>query len=185
VNEDRKRLLLGIAAALAVARFGIVPWLDSQAEARETLEIVTKRLDRSEGVADNRDAIVAAREALAKQAEPLRARFPMAATPDEFRLVAQQSIGRLARASNVEMRVFDWIVEGRVEAAQLRYGRARITLQGALRDVVRAHGELEGALGNAAIRELQVQMRRPASGPGEGVAEATLVVDLYYRQGTT
>lgn len=57
MDAERRRLLIGALVVLASLRFLILPWIDQQAEAREQLEVLTQRLDRSTGVVLNRSAI--------------------------------------------------------------------------------------------------------------------------------
>lgn len=182
MNDARVRLLVTIVAALAALRFIVVPWMSAQNEKREQLQVLTQRLDRSEGVVQNREAIAAARKALGARAESLRGRFPQAPGADAFRLDAQRRIGELARSAGVELEIFDWILEGENADAQLAYGRARLALEGPLRNVVRLHAELEGSSPNAAVRDVQLTLRAPAAGPGDIPANATMIVDLYYRK---
>lgn len=182
MDKPRLPLLLAVVAVLAVLRFGIVPWAEAQNATRDELEVLTRRLDRSEGVVQNRDAILAARKLLRSNAEKLHARFPQPGTADEFRLGTQQRIGQVAQSAGVQMTVFDWVLEGRIDGTDLAYGRARLNFEGPLRDLVRAHGELEGALPNAAIRELNVLGVVPAGEAGDVRATATFLIDVLYRR---
>jgi hypothetical protein len=182
VAENRTQWLLGAVVLLAAIRFGLVPWVESQAEQRDRLQMLTQRLDRSEGVVANREAIVAARERLAKEAEGYRERFSRFATTDEFRLVTQQRFTGLMQANGANVRVFDWVLDGDVPDSGLSYGRARVTLEGPFRDVVRAHAELEAVMRAGAIREFTVTARAPSPEPGDTLVEGLMLVDLYYRK---
>jgi hypothetical protein len=183
-STQRTRTLLAVVAVLAVLRVVIVPWIEAQNEARDELQVLTQRLDRSEGVVANRTEILALLERLRAERGAALERFPVAASPDEFRLASQQRLGEMARQAAVEIRVFDWILEGSVPDAGLGYGRARVTLQGPLRELIRLHGEIEGSTPNAGLRELQYQLRGTAAdGPTEASAEATITMDLFYRRG--
>jgi hypothetical protein len=184
VAENRTQLLIGAVVVLAAVRFGLVPWAESQVEQRDRLQMLTQRLDRSEGVVANRDAILAAREKLAKDAEGYRERFTRAASTDEFRLVTQQRFSGLMQANGANVRVFDWVLDGDVPESGLSYGRARVTLEGPFRDVVRAHTELEAVMRAGAIREFTVTARAPAPEPGDTLVEGLMIVDFYYRKGT-
>lgn len=183
MSDSRLPALLGLLLVLGALRFGIVPWAQSQDASREELEVLTRRLDRSEGVVQNRTAIVAAREALAANSGSVLARFPASASADQFRLTTQQRVGAVAQAAGVQVTVFDWVLEGRVDDAGLAYGRARIAFEGPLRDVARAHGELEAALPNAAVREVGLQAINPADATGVVRATQTMLVDVFYRRG--
>ena len=179
--SPRYRLLLGIAAVLAALRFGVVPWVEAQAAARERLQVLTQRLDRSVGVIDNREAVLSAAESLEAAAGEARARFPEFDSAESFRLEGQRRIGALAAASGLSLAVFDWVLEGAVEASGVAYGRTRFQVEGALRDVVRLHGELEGQLPTLSVRELQLNLAGPAAGVGETRATLTVLADLFYR----
>lgn len=179
--DARRRLLIGLVAGLALIRFGVVPWIAAQNQQRDALEVLTRRLDRSEGVVKNRAAIESASQQLAARARALRERFPAAASPDQFRLAEQRRIGELARQLGLTVQVFDWILEGEDTAAGLHFGRARVNLDGALPKLIRAHVALESATQNAFVRELRLNLDRPADGPSEVHGSASVVVDLYFR----
>ena len=181
--DSRRRLLVGLVAVLAGLRFVVVPWIAAQNEQREGLEALTRRLDRSEGVVRNRSAIEATQKQLAARAEALRAQFPAAANPDEFRLAEQRRIGELARRLGVTVQVFDWILEGEDTAAGLKFGRARVNLEGPLPSLIRAHAALESGSPNGFVRDLRLNLAAPADGPSTVRATASLVIDLYFRAG--
>ena len=179
--DARIQWLLGVAGALAVVRFAVVPWVQAQNEQRQQLEVLTKRLDRSEGVIQNRDAIVAARDALAQQSEASFAAFPLAIGDDESRLVAQQRITAMAAQAGLQVSLFDWLLDGDVEAAGLAYSRASIKMDGPLDRLILMHGDLESALPFAAVREFELKLKSPAGGPTTDPASVVMVLDLFYR----
>lgn len=179
--DRRYRPLLGIAAALAFVRFVVVPWLDAQSEARERLQVMTQRLDRSTGVVQNREAIVAAAQELEAAAATARSRFPEADSVESFRLEGQRRIGGMVNAAGLKLAMFDWVLEGAVEEGGLAYGRARFQVEGALRDVARLHGEMEGSLPAMSLRELQLNVSSPAASLGETNATLIVVADFFYR----
>lgn len=179
--SPRYRLLLGIAAVLAALRFGVVPWVEAQAAARERLQVLTQRLDRSVGVIENRDAVLAAAGALETATGEARARFPEFDSAETFRLEGQRRIGGLVAAGGLSLAMFDWVLEGMVEEGGLAWGRARFQAEGALRDVARLHGELEGSLPAMSVRELQLNVAGPAASLGDTRATLIVVADLFYR----
>jgi hypothetical protein len=179
--DQRARLLLGIAAVLAGLRFVVVPWIGSQDEARDQLQVLTQRLDRSEGVLQNRDAILSARDQLAAANEAARAHFPVAASVDAFRLDAQQGMAALAAANGLKLSLFDWLLDGAAGEAGLAFGRVRMQADGPPRDLARLHAALEAQLPHVAIREVQLSSARPVGGVGEGNPALTLVADVYFR----
>jgi len=183
VADARAQWLLGIAAALAVARFVVVPWVAAQNEQRQQLEVLTQRLDRSEGVTRNSEAILAARDALAKDAEVAFGVFPSAAD-DDPRLGAQRRLTDLATRAGLTVTLFDWLVDGEVAEAGLAYGRASLRLEGPLDKLILMHGALEGTMPFAAVREFQVKARTAVAGPSSAAISATLVLDMFFRPAT-
>lgn len=180
--DQRNKVLLGIAAVLAVLRFGIVPWIDSQAQARERLQVLTQRLDRSVGVVQNRKAILDAQKTLRAASARAHGRFPAAPSAEAFRLDNQRRIGAIVTASGAQLALFDWLLEGRLKDTDLSYGRVRFQVDGPLRDVVRAHAELEGNLPSLVVREVQLNLSSPAAGPDEARTTMTVIGDLFFRQ---
>lgn len=179
--DSRVRWLLGVAGALALARFVIVPWAETQNEQRQQLEVLTKRLDRSEGVVKNREAILAAQETLQKDADSVLKIFPSSPGDDEARLAAQRRITALATQSGLKVTLFDWLLNGEVEEAGLAYSRASVKLEGPLDKLILLHVELELALTFAAIREFEVNSRSQMDGPVSVATSASVVLDLFYR----
>lgn len=179
--DNRVKWLLAVAAVLAAARLVVVPWAQTQTEQRQQLEVLTKRLDRSEGVVRNSEAIFAARETLRKDTGAALAIFPEAPGDDDSRLAAQRRITALAAQSGLTVTLFDWQLDGDIEEAGLAFSRASIKLDGPLDRIILFHGEFEARLPFAAMREFQLRSRSAVSGPTDDLASATLVVDLFYR----
>ena len=178
--DVRAQWLLGIAGALAIARFVVVPWVTAQNEQRQQLEVLTQRLDRSEGVTGNSEAILAARDTLAKDAETAFGVFPSAAS-DDPRLSAQRRLTDLATRAGLTVTLFDWLVDGEVAEAGLAYSRASLRLEGPLDKLILMHGELEGTMPFVAVREFQVKARNAVAGPSPAAISATLVLDVFFR----
>lgn len=178
--DPRAQWLLGIAAALAVARFVGVPWVAAQNEQRQQLDVLTQRLDRSEGVTRNSEVILAARNALTKGGEAAFGVFPSAAD-DDPRLSAQRRLTDLATRAGLTVTLFDWLVDGEVEEAGLAYSRASLRLEGPLDKLILMHGALEGSMPFAAVRDFQVKARTAVAGPSSAAISATLVLDVFFR----
>jgi hypothetical protein len=184
MGSRRNAWLLGIAVVLAALRFVLMPWIHSQAESRERLQVLTQRLDRSVGVRQNRAAILRAAKELQAAAAEAESRFPAAPDAAAFRLDSQRQIGAIVAAAGLKMALFDWLLEGRLEGNSLSYGRVRFQAEGALKDLVRVDGELEGSLPFLAVREMQLALTTPAPAPNETRGTLTIVADLFYRPQT-
>lgn len=179
--ESRASVLVGAALVLAALRFLVVPWISQQDERRQQLEVLTQRLDRSQAVVGKKDAILGAQAKLEAQVSEARERFPVATDVDQFRLDQQRRISTLATQRGLKVLVFDWLVSGDVNDAGLAFGRASVQVEGPVDRIIIVHGELEGSLPYAAVREFSMNPRYPAPGPTADVAAATFVVDLFYR----
>jgi hypothetical protein len=181
MTDQRRALLLGIAAVLALLRFGVMPWIQAQNDARDRLQVLTQRLDRSVGVVSNRDAILAARDQLSGAAAAARSRFPAAASREAFQLDSQRRVGAVISTTGLKLALFDWVLDGKVDDAGLEYGRIRFQVEGPLRDMVRLHGDLEGTLPFLVVREVQLNFRGEAAALDDTAVTLSVVADLFFR----
>jgi len=177
----RNRVLLGVAAFLAALRFIVAPWIDSQADEVEQLSVLTKRLDRATGVVQNRQAIAKALAEVEASTLELRKRFPQAENRQAFRLSSQQAISEAIGAAGLNVKLFEWVMDGRAEEARMEYSRARIQLEGGFRQIVAAQAQLETKFPNMFVRELAVTTGTQISAPDDSLVYMSMVVDLYYR----
>jgi hypothetical protein len=82
----------------------------------------------------------------------------------------------------VKVALFDWIVDGESAKAGLAYGRVNASLQGPLDSLVAVHGQIEGEMPFAAVREVKLETPGGgASGLAADTATLLLVIDLFYR----
>lgn len=179
--NSRVRLLIGLAATLAVMRFVVVPWIASQADIHDRLYAITRQLDRAEAIVDAGSELQARRKALAAIVDELAARAPLAKPGSDHRVQVQRELRGAVESAGLELKVFEWVLDGEAEAAGLVFGRVRLQLSGPLRNLAEAHVGLEAGFPNAFIRDLSVAVRN-GSGLG-GAANATMELDLYYRRG--
>ena len=180
--NERTRLLLGLVGVLAVLRFVAVPWMQGQARIHDQLYAITLQLDRAEAIAEAGSELEAQRDSLFSVAEGLAARAPQAVLGSEHRLQVQRELRALVESAGLELKVFEWVLDGEDETAGLSFGRIRLQVQGSLREVAEAHVGIEAGYPNIFVRDLSVTMRRGSGGLGS-TASGTLELDLYYRQG--
>lgn len=180
--NERVRLLIGLAVTLAVLRFVVVPWVDAQAGAHEQLFAVTRQLDRAEAIVDAGSDLEVRRDALDAAVRQLAERAPLAEGGTQHRVQVQRELRALVESAGLELKSFEWVLDGEAETAGMSFGRVRLQLEGPLRNVADAHVGIEAGFPNVFIRDMTVSMRR---GGGLGsTANATLELDLYYRQGS-
>lgn len=180
--DPRVRWLLGVALVLVALRFAVVPWMQAQEERRQQLEVLTQRLDRSAAVVEDKAEILAAQGRLESISKAARAIFPEVEDKERFRLDAQRMLSGIAGRGDVKVTLFDWIVDGESASAGLAYGRVNASLQGPLDSLVAVHGQVEGEMPFAAVREVKLETPgNGASGLAEESATLLLVIDLFYR----
>ena len=181
MDNARVRALLIAVAVLAALRLLIVPWASAQNEAHERLQVLTQRLDRSQGVVQARAALGGSQSALSTDLGALDARFPTAANAQTFKLEAQRELERLARAAGMDIKIFDFVAEGEVPKSGLAYARMRLAVYGTLQNAARLHAEIEASLAHAAIREWQATVSNAVAASGDSNADVVIVADLFYR----
>lgn len=180
--EGRNRWMLGLAIALAAIKFVILPWIDNQADRHQELQVLTQRLDRSIGVVQNRDAILKSYASLKSETDAARGRFPEVKSVEQFRLQAQTAIGQMITSRSLNTLFFDWVLEGAVRDANLKFVRTRFQAQGGLRQVAELQTELEGSFPNLIIREARLVTSVPVKEVDEVGGNITIVADLYFRE---
>lgn len=176
--NKRARLMLGLAAVLAIVRFVVVPWVGSQADVHDRLFAVTRQLDRAEAIVEAGSGLQTRRDALALTVAELAARAPVAKTGSEHRVQVQRELRAVAESAGLKLTIFEWVLDGESEATGLVFGRVRLQLDGPLRNVADAHVGIEAGFPNAFVRDLSVVVRR-----GGQLSSATMELDLYYRPG--
>ena len=185
MSADRRRWLIGLLMVLLAIKFAVLPWIQSQEDARAQLDVLTKRLDRSTGVVLNRAAITESLSALEKANAADRTMFPESANVESFRLEAQQRVTALVQSQALQVEAFDWVLDELPTGSELGFVRGRIIVRGDMRAVASLLGTLEGELPNMVVREVSYNMENPASGPTGNRAVMTHVADFYFRGAAT
>ena len=177
--NNRVRLLLGLAATLAVLRFVAVPWVGSQAGIHDRLFAVTRQLDRAQAIVDAGSSLQVRRDTLESVVRELAGRAPLANPGGEHRVQVQRELRAAVESAGLQLKVFEWVLDGEAEAAGLAFGRIRLQIEGPLRNVAQAHVDIEAGFPNVFVRDTSISVRR---GGGLGTrASATMQLDLYYR----
>lgn len=181
MNATRNRSLILIALALALVKFLLMPWFEQQGDAVERLSVLTKRLDRAEGVIANRAAIEKAVAETESSVRLARQRFPDAIDLQSFQIGAQQSVTAVAAESGLVIKLFEWVVQGDARNARLAYTRARIQLDGGFRQLATLQATLEARYPHMLVREFGLTAPAMIAAPDESPASLTIVADFYYR----
>jgi hypothetical protein len=190
VTDRRRVFLIRLALALAALRFAVYPWLEHQLERRDQLSVLTDRLDRAQGVIENRNVIETTAKDLSKQSQLTAPRFAYAETADRFRLDTQRRVTEVIRSNGLGVSLFDWLVEGNSEAAQYErdgfsFARMRVEFAGPLRQVATAQSDLEGSFPNLIVRRVALNFRDITTNIDSGLVTASIIADVYYKLGSS
>jgi hypothetical protein len=179
--SSRVRLLLTFAAILMVLRFVVVPWLSTQADMHDRLFAITRQLDRAEAIVAAGSELQSHRDTLAAVMQELAARAPLAVPGSEHRVGVQREFRAVVESAGLQLKVFEWVLDGEPTATGLAFGRLRLQMEGTLRNIAAAHVGIEAGFPNVFVRDLNVSVR--SGGQLGSIANATMELDLYYRQG--
>lgn len=182
MGDNRRRVLIGVLLALVAVRFLIFPWIESQSDAREQLQVLTNRLDRSLGVVLNRDAIRSSMQNLEKANAIERSKFPESKDVSSFQLEAQQRVTGIIQSRSLQVEAFDWILSDPPGATGFGSIRCRVLVRGDQRALALLLGELEGNLHNMLVHEATFNFESPNRGPFESKTLMTLVADFHFRR---
>jgi hypothetical protein len=180
---SRTSLLLAALVALLVARFLIIPWTDRMSESRDSLRVLTDRLDRSEAVFSNRELLTNSLTDLEASVAAMRVHYPEVEDLSAFQLTQQQEVNRLLQQAGLQLVVFDWVLSGDVEGSTLGFSRFRLQVRGEVLAQAKLMAAIESEFLHAAVREMGVapvnaqQIARQG-----GSSDLNTVIDVYFRK---
>ena len=180
MTNDRVRVLLIVAMALAAIQFLLIPWIQYRSELREEVQALTKRLDRSESVLKNKDELKALSQKLEATSGPILQFIPAPENEEAFRLVMQQSVSSMVGESGSTLSVFDWAFSGEVEGTDIRFVRARITVVGDVAPLAKLQTLLDLRLSNAVIRDWSLVAEREVARGALSRSSFNAVIDFHY-----
>ena len=179
--NSRAKTLLGLAGALAIARFVLVPWRGAQTSMHDRLYAVTRQLDRAEAIVVAGPDLQARRDSLTATVADLLARAPQADPGSEHRVQVQRQLRTAVESAGLKVQLFEWVFDDESAPTGLAFGRVRMQLEGTLREFAEAHVTIEAGFTHVFVRSLAVNIRNRRS--SAGVAGATIELDLYYQPG--
>lgn len=182
MNGSQSKTLYWIAGVLIALRFGVVPWIEWQSERRDGLVVLTKRLDRSVGVIENRSAIEESARDLDASLAATRPKFRQAESLEGFKLAAQQELTAVVTQAGLRVAVFDWVVDKFDDPAPLMRARARLQIGGTVPALAAVEGKLEAQFPSLSVREVRLDAQNANNTPFTTQANLTLVADFYFRK---
>jgi hypothetical protein len=180
MTNDRVRVLLIVAMALAAIQFLLIPWIQYRSELREEVQALTKRLDRSESVLKNKDELKASSQKLEATSGPILQFIPAPENEEAFRLVMQQSVSSMVGESGSTLSVFDWAFSGAVEGTDIRFVRARMTVIGDAPSLAKLQTLLDVRLANAVVRDWSLVAEGEVARGALSRSYFNAVIDFHY-----
>ncbi len=189
MTDQRRVFLIRLLLALAALRFAVYPWIEYQLERRDELSVLTDRLDRAQGVIENRRVIETTAKDLSQQSQQTAARFIYAETADRFRLDTQRRVTEVIQSNGLGVSLFDWLIEGDAAASQderdgFSFARMRVEFAGPLRQVAMVQGDLEGVFPSLIVRRVALNFRDITTNIDVGVVTVSVIADVYYKLGS-
>ena len=126
-------------------------------DVHERLLAVTRQLDRAEAIVDAGSDLQARRDTLESVVLELAAKAPMANPGSEHRVLVQRELRATVESAGLELKVFEWVLDGEAERSGLAFGRLRLQIEGPLRDIAQAHVDIEAGFPNVFIRDIGYQ----------------------------
>lgn len=152
-----KPVLLSLLVVLLIARFVLLPMVQSQNDKRSELDMVTAQLTRALQAIDEQPALQTRLEQQQASNTNWQTELPSAASMSELRLVMQQGIQASLRSHDVEVSLFNWLSEVEHDSPNLSILRARVTVS---TDEVPLHDAMLSMLSqmpNIRIEEVELQ----------------------------
>lgn len=149
--------LLWIAGLLAALQFAVKPILAWQDTLITELTLSEGRIERSEQLLLDREAINNAASAATTLAEDVRSKFPLARESSLLQIELQSSIEEQLRAKSVNLQEFAWLTGLQEEPSGLAHLRARVRFSGDISDVTQAQYGLLQAMPNAIHESMELR----------------------------
>jgi hypothetical protein len=152
--QQRNNLLL-LVAILVLIKFVGQPWYQHQQAAREQVDLLNMQLSRALRVMDLPAEINSQQQQLAELRIATEAKLITYRNDAEFRLRAQQALEGVFAGQQVAIDVYEWLTAQPVADGYLRAYRARLTVEGPLKQTMQALLQAQQQLYGVKVLETQ------------------------------
>lgn len=152
--QQRNNLLL-LVAILVLIKFVGQPWYQHQQAAREQVDLLNMQLSRALRVMDLPVEINSQQQQLAELRVATEAKLIPYRNDADFRLRAQQALEGVFAGQKVAIDVFEWLTAQPVADGYLRAHRARLTVEGPLKQTMQALLQAQQQLYGVKVLETQ------------------------------
>ena len=181
MSNPRVRILLYVALVLAGIQFLILPSIQFRSDLRDEVLTLTKRLDRSEAVLNNKAQLQQRSADLESSSAAVLQLIPSPPNEDAFRLATQQSVTALVSETGSTLSVFDWAFGGEVDGTSVRFVRSRITVSGDIDSLAKFQSLVDTRMSNAVVREWSLIAERDVVRGAAAKSALNAVIDFHYR----
>ncbi|WP_134053933.1 hypothetical protein [Rheinheimera aquimaris] len=173
-----KPLLLTILAILVLARFVLVPLQQQQQAQYQQLDALTKRLQRSEALLQQKQKLELLQTEQQQYLDQLLQPFPVAANSSQYRLQLQQQLQKLATAQGASVTFFDWLSDTPLQVFNLQRSRVSLRVKGTAANVMLLHTQIEQQFPHFMFRDIKASWRGVLNQQSE--IELTLLFEADY-----
>lgn len=178
---QNKKLLLSIIAALAFLRFVWVPWLAHLEEKQGELQTLTRRVERSITLVQQRELLTENHSHAQNDVSEVLKAFPLVADKGQYALNVQRELQALAEQNQVTISLFDWVSDTPLSVFDLQRGRLTVRLEGEVAHLIQMQSAIERNFSNFIVREFRGSWRTNLT--AGAMAEWSMQLDADYRLG--
>lgn len=143
MTQTKQKLLLGVLGLLLLAKFVFVPWAETQDEQVQALEVLFKKLQRSELLLTSEQQLNQMHAEFQQQQQALVQLLPQAESTEQYKLALQQQIQDEIGRQGLSLELFDWLSQVPVDAYTVQKATVTLRVSGAVKSVITLHQWLQ------------------------------------------
>lgn len=154
---SRQKFFLGIAGLLLAVKFLLQPFIESQNQAIQDLDMRTARLAKVEPLVERADELKTQDEKLNSRLRELKTDFPTASNGNNLRVSLQRIVEQAVANQNVELNQFDWLGVTEIGSGSLLSAQFGVKIVGDINRVVGFHHELLKTMSTTRMQDFQLR----------------------------
>lgn len=173
----QNKWLLAVVGLLAAVKFLFLPLQQLQQEQYQLLDSLTKRVQRSEALLSEQQALQQWASAQEHQLQQLLQPFNQVDNAAQYRLMLQQQLQQLASSYDVTITLFNWVSDTPLSVFNLHRGRVTLQLEGEAANIMQMHLQLEQRYPQFISKDLKANWRGELSNKSRIELQLLLEVD--------
>lgn len=139
MTQDKQKLLLSVLGVLLLAKFVLVPWVETQDEQVQALQVLVKKLQRSEMLLTSEQQLNELYAEFLQKQQSLLEPIPQVESTEQYKLLLQQQVQDEIGRQGLSLVLFDWLGQLPVEAYNVQKATVTIRVNGAAQQMVALH----------------------------------------------